>query len=851
MINAVQKKQAQQLFNAGLKAQQAGDLKAARRSFEQGLKLDPGQPDALFLLGQLLFELGEAFTGEKLAWQALAAEPQSGQYWYGLGVQYFKAGRFAEAKPAFAAALRCTPADVAYHYAQALNLTQLCAPHALDVTLNASSSGSLSTTSSTEAEALTAAIAGWQSFLHLRPAAAQAIEACENLARLCLDSARDAEAFTALQQWLELEPNSRAFALRADLYERRGELEAALGDRLAAAQVQPDNGLLRGQLALSLMRTGHVAEALEQFDEAVLLAPNRVDLQFNRGLAYARAEQPEQACVAYEQALAASTSPAEQPPILLSLASQYADWQRYDEAEALYQQAIGLNPGYATAHFNLGMLWLDVGRRLDALTALQQAADLAPQNGLIAAHLAFQKMHLCRWDGLEQLTQRMFDSISALDHPARHGQDIPPFIVLAVPGTSPAMQRRAAEQHSQYLLQAAPQSLTPRLLAAPDLTAKLADDAQTSAQQRRLRVGYLSADFKSHATVYLMIEMLEAHDRQRVEIFAFSYGVDDNSPTRQRLIAAVEHFEDLAGLPDSAAKERIAAQQLDILIDLKGYTEGNRSIWLKDRLAPIQINWLGYPGTMGAPWIDYVLADAVLAPLENQWMYQEKLLYLPGCYQPNARQRECAPASIRAQEGLPDEALVLCSFNQTYKITAEVFALWLSVLRQVPQAVLWLWASNPWAEDELRKVATVAGVAAERLIFAEGRAQAAHLARLPLADLALDTFPCNGHTTTSDALWAGVPVLTWQGEAFAARVAASLLSACDLDELIATTPEAYEQLILRFCCDETWRQNLRTTTQALREHGEIFKAEKFARKLEEVLINLAQCGVNGVDFGRT
>ena len=355
---------------------------------------------------------------------------------------------------------------------------------------------------------------------------------------------------------------------------------------------------------------------------------------------------------------------------------------------------------------------------------------------------------------------------------------------------------------------------------------------------QRLRVGYLSSDFKNHATALLMIDMLEAHDRERFEIFGLSYGIDDGSAMRTRVAASVEHFVDLAGLPGREAVRRIADFDLDVLIDLKGYTEGNRSEWLQYRLATVQINWLGYPGTLGAPWVDYLIADEIVAPQDNQWMFSERLLHVPGCYQPNCREREFGPVPTRAGEGLPEDALVLCSFNQTYKITPELFAVWLDVLREIPESVLWLWASNPWAENELRSVADAAGVAASRLVFAEGRPQAAHLARLTLADLALDTFPCNGHTTTSDALWAGLPVVTLQGEAFAARVASSLLISAGLSDLVARTTEQYRLSILTVCRDESLRKRLQNLSRALRRDSDLFDARGFATKLEDLLLRL-------------
>ncbi|MDR3300015.1 MAG: tetratricopeptide repeat protein [Candidatus Accumulibacter sp.] len=694
-MSALEKNEAARLFAEGLAQQRAGRLAEARQCYERGLKYAPGNPDALFLLGQAMFDGGDVLAGERQMRTAISARPQAANYHAGLAFSLSKVGRSGEAMAAFALAVRGIPHDSAL----------------------------------------------WR-----------------GLATSAAQSGRVDVALDATTEWRRLAPDD-ADALR-------------LHDKLHAQR------------------------------------------HFERGKALAAEGAAEAAICEYEAALRFD---AEAPPILTNLANLHAGLGREDAARALYERAIARAPEYAPAHFNLAMLHLDAGSRLDATEAFERAAACDPDNGLIAAHLLFQKMHLCRWDGLDELSRRVRAAIE------NNTADIPPFIVLSMPGTTPALQRRVAENHSGWLnVGEAP---APRTFER---------------RHERLRIGYLSSDFKNHATMFLMIDMLEAHDRSRYEIFALSYSVDDGSPMRARAVASVEHFVELAGLPARDAVARIAALELDVLIDLKGYTEGNRSEWLQYRLAPVQINWLGYPGTLGAPWADYLIADAIVAPEAHRWMFSERLLHLPGGYQPNCRQRQCAPASTRAAEGLPDDAIVLCSFNQTYKIMPWMADFWLDVLRVVPEAVLWLWASNPWAEDALRRVAAQAGVAPERLVFAEGRPQAEHLARLPLADLALDTFPYNGHTTTSDALWAGVPVVTLQGEAFAARVAGSLLAAADLEELVTATPEAYRERIVELCRDTGLRTRIRGKTKALREASSLFDGVAFARKLEALLAEL--CG---------
>ena len=689
------KNAAAQRFAEGLAHQQAGRMGAARRCYEQGLKHDPGNPDALFLLGQTLFDSGDMENGERKMRTALLMRPRTARYYAGLAYSLSQAGRVAEAVETFTLALRISPNDP---------------------------------------------------------------DLWRGLAASAAQRGQIETAFEALEKWQNLLPDDpdapRLYnSLCAQRHFRKAETLAAQGDNEAA---------------------------ISEYEAA---------LGFDSGA----------------------------PSILANLGNLHARQGREAVAQTLYEQAIAHAPDYAPAHFNLAMLHLDEGRRLDATTALERAAAHAPDDGRILAQLMFQRMHLCRWDGLDDIARRLREAIE------NDSADIPPFIVLSMPGPTPALPRRAAENHSRRLIRG-------EIPARPE---------QARGERRgRWRVGYLSSDFKNHATAFLMIDMLKAHERSQFEIFALSYGIDDASPMRARLVDAVEHFIDLADLPAPEAIARIHALDLDLVIDLKGYTEGNQGEWLPYRLAPTQINWLGYPGTLGAPWIDYLIADQCVAPAENQWMYSERLRLLPGGYQPNCRERKSQTPPSRAAEGLPDEAIVLCSFNQTYKITPELFALWLDILRESPQTVLWLWASNPWAEDELRRLAKDAGLAPERLIFAEGRPQAEHLARLPLADLALDTFPCNGHTTSSDALWAGVPLITLRGETFASRVASSLLTSAGLQEWITDTHRDYRERILEFCRDPGYRKKARQKTEALRESSALFDGVSFARKLETLLAEL-------------
>lgn len=694
-MTEARKNAAARWFAEGLAHQQAGRLVEAQPCYERGLSLDPGNPDALFLLGQTLFGQGDTDLGERKMRAAISARPQAGNYRAGLAISLFNSGRFELAVREFSVAVKSMPDSVALWRGLALSAAQ---------------TGDVKT------------------------------------------------AFAAATEWMrQLPDDSDAERLRN-----------TAGARLACEE------------GVGLAAGGRIDAAIAAYERALQFDPRALSIRLN-------------------------------------LANLQAQAGYSDIARRHYEALLAAHPDSAAASFNFAMLHLDEGRRLDAIRLLQASVQLDPQNGLYAAHLLFQKMHLCLWDGLEQLSQCVIEAIG------ENAADIPPFIVLSMPGTTPHLQRRCAENHSDRLLC---QEILP------------AYSRQGPRRDGRWRVGYLSSDFKSHATAFLMVEMLEAHDRDQFEIFGLSYGVDDQTPMRQRVIASVEHFIDLAGVPSADAVERIGGLDLDVLIDLKGYTEGNHSEWLQYRLAPVQINWLGFPGTLGAPWVDYLLADSVVAPKAHQWMFSERLLHLPGIYQPNCRERECGPVPRRTDEGLPEDALVLCSFNQTYKITPEMFSVWLEILRAVPRAVLWLWASNPWAETELRRVAASSGVAPERLVFAEGRIQASHLARLPLADLALDTYPCNGHTTTSDALWSGVPVVTLRGEALAARVASSLLEASGLGELVAGSLAEYRQIILAYCDDTDQRLRLQKVAAGFRTQSALCDGPRFAAQLEDLLLQL-------------
>jgi predicted O-linked N-acetylglucosamine transferase (SPINDLY family) len=420
-------------------------------------------------------------------------------------------------------------------------------------------------------------------------------------------------------------------------------------------------------------------------------------------------------------------------------------------------------------------------------------------------------MKVADWTGLD-------DDVEQARRAMADGHDcVVPFVMTGLP-FSAAEQRAAAERFARPFMASA--------LPAPSAPPTRADG--------RLRVGYLSSDFRVHPMAFAMARLYELHDRAQFEVIGISIGADDGSAIRQRLVAAFDHFVDGTAMTDAALAQAIRGLQVDILIDLNGYTDLARPGVLALRPAPLQISYLGYPGTLGAPFIDHLVADATLIPEAERQHYSEKILYLPGSYQANDDQRELpGPPPPRAECGLPEGAFVFCCFNDAFKVMPPVFDVWMRLLQQVPGSVLWLPSRHADHQANLRAEALRRGVDASRLVFAPYVDIHQHWRRLPLADLFLDTLPYNAHGTGSDALWAGLPLVTCTGSTFAGRVGASLLRAVGLDELVTDSLPAYEALALALARDPVRLQALRDRLSGQARSRTLFDSARFTRQLED------------------
>jgi len=574
-----------------------------------------------------------------------------------------------------------------------------------------------------------------------------------------------------------------------------------------AIGLNPESANAHFNKGLVLLTLNECHKALSCFQEAARLQPDSSSYAYQCGLAHQNLAQFREAIQCFDAALSLEPSFAE---ALNDKGYCLQQLRKNSLALTCFQQAVAVDPEHAAAWQNQGTLLLAAKEWAQALRCLEKAYALNPDSPYLLGVLLHTQMQVADWHNLDDRIRAMAEKVH------RQHAVVPPFVSLSV-SSDMALQSKVSkiwvrEKFAAYL------DIAP---------------VQPYKDHARIRIGYFSADFQEHATAYLMAELFELHDKNQFEIFAYSFGPPQNDAMRQRLTHAFEHFHDVAHLTDSQLVALARSHEIDIALDLKGYTTDNRADIFAMRIAPVQVNYLGYPGTMGAPFIDYLIADAMVVPQEHLPYYSEKIVYLPGCYQPNDRKRQISVKPFsRYDAGLPEEGFVFCSFNNTYKITPTTLDSWVRILNKVPGSVLWLLADNALALQNLKNEAASRGLDTNRLIFAPRIPPDVHLARHHLADLFLDTLPYNAHTTASDALWAGLPVLTCMGKTFASRVAGSLLQSVGLPELVCNSLSDLESLAIDFALNRKDIEKVKSKLQQKIRLFPLFDSPQYVNYLE-------------------
>jgi protein O-GlcNAc transferase len=775
-----------ELFHRALSAMQSGKLDVAEGLLKEAIGVQPGHIPALNVLSTFLaargrLEEGQHYMGLALAAydQALQARPKLSEAWLGRAQLLSQFGRHGAAIDSLDRAIASSPQFVQPHLLRAKLLADL----------------------GRHGEALR----GIDKFLEIKPSSAEALVGRGNI------------LFELKRYHDALDAYDRACASNAALPEAwlgRGnalnelsqyDTSLAAYDRALALNSQLVGAVLgRGNVLNALKR---YADALLAYDKALAAMPNLAEAWLNRGNVLNNVHRHHDALAAFDRALALRPDLAE---AWLGRGNVFLFLKRYADAISSYDKALVIRPDLLEAQLGRGNVFALSKRHWEAAKAYAAVLKTEPQHPFTKGLLLHQKMLHCDWSGFNS-------SVDDIEKDVAAGKlSVEPFILQSV-SDSPEMLQHCNELYCQAKY---PTNINAGL-------------RRSAVDHQKIRVGYFSGEFREQATSHLIVGALEQHDTSRFEIYGFDNGWDDGSEIRRRINAAVHEMIEIRRLGDSSALATVQEKQIDIMVNLNGYFGEQRMQLFPHRMAPIQVNYLGFPGTLGANYIDYIIADRLVIPEHHKSFYDEKVVYLPNCYQANDSKRKIAAgAPNRLECGLPANGFVFCCFNNCYKILPDMFDRWMRTLSQVDGSVLWLLSTNQEAMSNLCREAAARNIDPRRLVFAKHVPPADHLARHALADLFLDTLPCNAHTTASDALWAGLPLLTCMGGAFSGRVAASLLNTMGLPELVTTTREDYERTAVELASSPEKLALVRAKLASNRSSAPLFDTKLFTQHLE-------------------
>jgi predicted O-linked N-acetylglucosamine transferase (SPINDLY family) len=803
----------QQELHSAFSNHQAGNLTRAAELYRDVLKSDPDNTHALHYLGVIEAGAGNFKSAKSLMARSLSSQPMNVPYLENYATILCQAGDYQSALQACQEGLQLAPRSASLLYVSATSLMKL---KRLDgsisqfdklIAIQPNHAVAINERGSVLAlmNKLDAALDAAEKALTLQP---QYADAYLNKGNLCSALKRYEEAIVAYDRALALKPDLvEAWFGRGNVLRELKRYDESFVAYDRALALKPDSAKAWLGRANTLATLARYEEAAATYENALALDPDLAEALVGYGNVLRQFDRCEKALAVYNEAL--SLNP-ELATAMLGRANALYDLKRYDDAAVSYDSALALDSSLAGAWFGRGNVFNVKRQHGEAADRFAETLKADPQFPFVKGMLLHQKLLCCDWRDVDNLAAQIDEDI------ASNRLSAEPFGWQGVSQSQRSLQL-CAELYNE-------KNYRPNITPA---------GWRSFGQNRKIRLGYSSGELREQATSHLIIGVLEMHDRAQFEIYAFDNGWDDQSDTRKRIQDAVPNIVNIRGLDDESAAAAIRESEIDILINLNGYFGEHRTRLFAHRPAPIQVNYLGFPGTLGAPYMDYLIADQHVIPPNDKGFYSEKIVYLPDCYQPNDHCREIGThVFTRGECGLPEQGFVFCCFNNNYKIMPDLFERWMRILKRVEGSFLWLIEDNVSVPSNLRKEARAKSVNPERIVFAKRIHPSEHLARHRVADLFLDTLPYNAHTTASDSLWAGLPVLTQAGETFPGRVAASLLRTLGLPELIALTPQAYEDLAVELAINAKRLADIRIRLARNRLTSPLFDTKLYTQHLE-------------------
>jgi len=803
-----------ELLKAAINNHKAGNLEKAADLYIKALRTEPNNFDALHLLGVLNHQAGYSQKAVQLINRAINLIDNNADAFNHLGVAYRALGQASNADKCYRKAININPdfTEAYFNLGNALSdlkrfkEAEKFYKKAIKLKPDYVTALNNLATTQIELEQFSQAENTLRKIVSIKP---NYVEAFINLGLLLNRQGHHSQAESVYKQALKASTNSPYihFYLGNTLADLKRYNEAISSYKMALS-LQPDYPDVYFEMGNALVKIQKIADSTIAYNHALTIKPDYYQAYCNLGSSLNKLGKNHEAVHNYKIALKINPSYED---ACFNLANTLMDLGILNEAVTYFLRMLHLNPRHSDSYCNMGIALCELNKFVDAKNAFLKAIQLNPDDNIARAHLSILLQQICEWSPIHEICVGKLKAAIKTNKTS----DIEPFIFLALPDTDASAQKNCAKQN------------------VAEWPSAIEFDS-TTRHDDRLHIGYLSADFRDHVVARHMQEIFEFHDRKHFKISAFSYGRDDNSKTLIRLKTAFDAFVDIQNLSLQDAAQIISQNSVDILIDLTGHTRNSRSPILGYRPAPVQVNFLGYPGTLGSDSTDYIIADNYIIPPEHEQHYCEKVIRLPGCYMPNESKLPRPNRPSRTECGLPEAGIVFCCFNQPYKILPNVFEIWCRLLTLVPNSVLWLRSFNSQAATNLRHEAVKRGISPERVIFDPFVSIEEHFAHLLCADIYLDTTPYNAHATCCDVLWAGIPLVTCVGNTFPSRVAGSILCSIGLSELTASNLDDYQSIALELATNSKKMLAVREKIKFNVNNSNLFNPEWFTRNLETI-----------------